>query len=419
LIAGLAPIVHANRADIAAVLQASGQRSGASGTRTRSILVIAQAALCVVLLIGAGLFVRSVVRLRATPLGFDPDALLWIQPRLRGETLDSLHRAAMRANLLERALRNPSVVNASRVVTVPFYLTFSERLFVSVSGAPKQLTTAMAQVASPGYFATVGTHLIRGRAFDARDNVSAPLVAIVSRQFARAAWGDVDPIGQCLRIGADSMPCRRVIGVADDVHMIGNLAGDPDVMYYLPSDQFDRGGSSLLLRVRGGVSRHADEIRRDLQRAMPGSAYLVATPISETMGPVVRSWRLGATMFVVFGGLALVLATIGLYSVVAYGVAQRTHEIGVRVALGARGADIMSLVIADGLRLLGIGVVLGLGAALVGGRWIAPLLFKVSATDLVTLGSVAATMLAVGAVASGVPARRAANIDPALALRRE
>jgi ABC-type antimicrobial peptide transport system permease subunit len=124
-------------------------------------------------------------------------------------------------------------------------------------------------------------------------------------------------------------------------------------------------------------------------------------------------------MFVVFGGLALVLATIGLYSVVAYGVAQRMHEMGVRVALGARAADIMSLVIADGLRLLGIGVVLGLGAALLGGRWIAPLLFKVSATDLITLGSVAATMLAVGAVASGVPARRAAHIDPALALRRE
>ena len=419
LIAGLAPIVHANRADIAAVLQASGQRSGASGTRTRSTLVVVQAALCVVLLVGAGLFVRSVVHLRATPLGYDPDALLWIQPRLRGETLDSLHRAAMRANLLERALHNPSVVNASRVVTVPFYLTSSEKVFVSASGAPKQLTTAMPQVASPGYFATVGTRLIRGRAFDARDNASAPLVAIVSRQFARAAWDGVDPIGQCLRIGADSMPCRRVIGVADDVHMIGNLAGDPDVMYYLPSDQFDRGGSSLLLRVRDGVSRHADEIRRDLQRAMPGSAYLVATPISETMGPVVRSWRLGATMFVVFGGLALVLATIGLYSVVAYGVAQRMHELGVRVALGARAADIMSLVIADGLRLLGIGVVLGLAAALLGGRWIAPLLFKVSATDLVTLGSVAATMLAVGAVASGVPARRAAHIDPALALRRE
>jgi putative ABC transport system permease protein len=151
-------------------------------------------------------------------------------------------------------------------------------------------------------------------------------------------------------------------------------------------------------------------------RRFPG-LYLVATPISETIAPVVRSWRIGATMFVAFGALALVLATIGLYSVVAYGVAQRTHEMGVRADLGARMTDIVSLVVGHGLRLVLIGVSLGIAGALIGSHWIAPLLFKVSSTDVSVFGSVAITMVAVGAIASGLPARRAARVDPAIALR--
>ena len=215
---------------------------------------------------------------------------------------------------------------------------------------------AMAQVASPGYFATTGTRIVRGRAFGASDDMSSTLVAIVSGQFAREAWNGADPIGRCLRVGADTTPCRRVIGVAEDVRMIGDLAADPNSIYYLPAKQFDKSGGSLIVRVRGSVTERAEAIRRDLQRAMPGASYLVATPISETIAPVVRSWRVGATMFVAFGGLALVLATIGLYSVSP----TRSRSAPMRWASASPSAhasgDIIALVAGDGLRLVLIGV---------------------------------------------------------------
>jgi predicted permease len=417
LLAGLAPVLHTRRPDVAAVLQSNGSRAGFAHSRVRSALLVLQAGLCVVLLVGAGLFVRSVITLRSVALGYEPDGLLWIQPSMRGEKLDSLQELALHRALLSRALSNPNVENASLVVTVPFYMTFSRDLFVSGSSKTRQVPMAILQVASPGYFATARTRIIRGRGFDTADDASSAPVAVVSNQFAHEAWGEADPIGQCLRVDTDRAPCRRVVGVAEDVRMIGDLAAAPDPMYYFPAAQFDKSDGNLYVRVRGGVSKHAEAIRRDLQLVMPGASYLNATPIYETIAPATRSWRLGATTFTVFGVLALVLAAVGLYGVVAYGVAQRTHEMGVRIALGARRRDILSLVVGDGVRLVLLGVVLGTAAALLGSRWIAPLLFNESATDTLVLTSVASAMLVVGMVASAVPALRATRVDPSIALR--
>ncbi|HEY4304280.1 MAG TPA: ABC transporter permease [Gemmatimonadaceae bacterium] len=420
VLAGLAPILQTRRIDVAATLQAGGARGGAARSRLRGGLLVVQTALSVVLLVGAGLFGRSVMTLSATPLGYDADRLLWLEPRMRGEKLDSLQEIALHNALLARAHSLPEAENASLVATVPFNMSFYDNLFVvNDDGSTQHMKDATLQVASPSYFATAGTHIRRGRAFTTADVFGAPLVAIVSEQFARRAWPNQDPIGRCVRMTADTMPCRRIVGVAEDVRLVGDLAAAPDPIYYFPVTQHDVSSGNLYVRVRGSVEANAEAIRRALQTVMPGASYLVATPVAETIAPVTSSWWLGATMFAVFGALALVLATIGLYSVVAYSVTQRTHEMGVRIALGARVADILSLVVGDGVRLVLVGVGCGAAVALIGGRWIAPLLFKVSPIDGFVFSTVAVAMLAVGALASGIPALRASRIDPAVALRAD
>jgi ABC-type antimicrobial peptide transport system permease subunit len=214
------------------------------------------------------------------------------------------------------------------------------------------------------------------------------------------------------------MPCRTVVGVAEDVK-IGDIAEPASLMFYFPPPQSDEGDGNLMIRVRGSAVLETDALRRDLQRLMPGAAYVVATPLSQVLEPVSRSWRLGATMFAVFGLLALALSAIGLYSVVSYTVTQRTHEMGVRIALGARVADVVSLVVRGGVIVIGIGVAIGAAIALVAGRWIAPLLFNVSPRDPAVFAVVALVLVAVAVSASWLPALRAAHVDPSEALRAD
>jgi ABC-type antimicrobial peptide transport system permease subunit len=231
-------------------------------------------------------------------------------------------------------------------------------------------------------------------------------------------WPNADPIGRCVRASADTMPCRKVVGVAEDV-TIGDISAPPTQMFYFPAPQSDEGDGNLMLRVRGSAVLRADALRRDLQHVMPGASYVVATPLVRVLEPVTRSWRLGATMFAVFGLLALALSGIGLYSVVSYAVTQRTHEMGVRLALGARVSDVISLVVRDGVVVIGVGVAIGATLALGAGRWIAPLLFKVSPKDPAVFTAVALVLIGVAISASWLPARRAARVDPATALRSD
>jgi ABC-type lipoprotein release transport system permease subunit len=189
-------------------------------------------------------------------------------------------------------------------------------------------------------------------------------------------------------------------------------------MYYLPDAQFD-GQSGLAIRVAGDASTFTEAIRRRLQREMPGASYVTVTPFREVVGSVTKSWEMGAKMFVAFGVLALALAAIGLYSVIAYNVAQRTHEMGVRVALGAQVGDVVRLVVMDGIRIGVVGLALGALAALSAARWVKPLLFNESPSDPTVFVVVTLTLLAVTVAASWIPARRAARVDPQVALRTE
>jgi len=208
------------------------------------------------------------------------------------------------------------------------------------------------------------------------------------------------------------------VGIAQNA-VYHTLSSDPGLAYYLPITQWARESGGLYVRTRGDAAPRVAELLRVLQRAMPPDVYLTAYPMADVVGAKTREWQLGATMFAIFGALALVVAAVGLYSVVAYGVAQRAQELGVRVALGASAADVLRLVVGEGLRHALIAVALGLAVALSASHWVEPLLFGTSGKDPVILTLVGATMVVVAAAASTVPAFRAARVDPMTALRAE
>jgi ABC-type lipoprotein release transport system permease subunit len=275
------------------------------------------------------------------------------------------------------------------------------------------------QAGTSSFFQTMGTRILRGRGITAEDRKGSPKVMIVSEGMARLLWPGRDALGQCVRLGADTMPCTTVVGIAENVRD-RSLTTDDRLQYYLPIEQFQRGRDLILLiRVRGTASDYVETVRRALQAEMPPSSYIVAQAMSDVVGPEERSWRSGATMFIAFSGLALILAAIGLYSVIAFDVAQRTHELGVRVALGAQVADVLQLIVAAGVRFATVGVIAGLSLALLASRFVAPLLFGVSARDPWILGGVGALLLGVAVVASAIPAFRATRVDPNVALRAD
>ena len=421
LLTGLAPALQSTRADLTTSLKSGAREGTYHRSRTRVGLLVLQGALSVVLLVGAGLFVRSLSNVRGLRMGYDIDPILWVSVEERGENLSDAEKKSLRDRLQQEAKSLPGVANASRAVTVPFWMTWDESIFVAGwdTAALSKLGSFPLQGASPEYLATMGTRLIRGRNIEPSDTKDSPKVIVVSQSMGNKLWPGKDALGQCVRIGADTMPCSTVVGIAEDIRTSDDFNKDNLFYYYRPIDQVQSAGGGLFVRVHGDAARSGESIRRSLQKLMPGSSYVTVRPMSEIFGPTIKSWRLGATMFVAFGSLALVLAAIGLYSVIAYNVVQRTHELGVRVAFGAQVRDVIQLVLAEGLRVSVAGIVIGGAIALVAGRWVAPLLFNVQPRDPLVFTSVIAVLLAAATLASLIPAMRAAKVDPNVALRSE
>jgi putative ABC transport system permease protein len=417
LLTGLVPAFQTAREDVSSALKAGAREGHVHRSRFRTSLLIGQAALSVVLLVGAGLFIRSLVNVQNVRMGYDADRLLWVQPRMRGTKTDSAQSIQMLNGIRERAQAIPGIEHAARALTVPFWSTWEYSLYVAGIDSVSKLGDFTLQAASPEFFSTMGTRVLRGRAFTAADGEHAPRVMVIGQSMAKKIWPSEDALGKCVRINADTMPCTTVIGIAEDVRR-GSLA-ETEMHYYLPISQFQPQGGGLFVRTSGEAANQADRVRRELQKLMPGVSYVTVTPMSTIIAPEIRSWKIGAIMFAVFGALALVLAAVGLYSVIAYNVTQRTHEMGVRVALGAQARDVVRLVVREGLRVVIPGVVLGAIIALLAGRWVAPLLFQVSPKDPPVLVSVVLTLIAVAIAASWVPATRAARVDPNEALRAD
>ncbi|MEO8619819.1 MAG: ADOP family duplicated permease [bacterium] len=429
VVTSVAPALLAVREDLAGTLHAGAREGTYQPSRTRSALLTLQGTLSVILLVGAGLFVKSLGNVRSMWLGWNAAPVLLVTPQYRGFQFDSAEKLAFRRRLLETARTLPGVVAVTRVNSLPFS-TNTHELHVAGIDSVQRLGRFIYQATTPDYFTVLGTRIIRGRAFSAWDREDAPRVAVVSESMGRILWQGRDPIGQCLQIGAEGVPCTTVVGIAEDA--VQNSMTDADrFMYYLSDEQptFDPVkkryvgvslGNRLFLRMSGAnPAGSAERVRSELQRIMPGAAYVTVTPLEDIVDAQRRSWQLGATMFVAFGVLALIVAAVGLYGVIGYNVAQRMHEIGVRIALGAQSRDVVKLVVGQGVSFAIAGVALGFAVALLAARWIQPLLFKQSATDPVIYGTVGAILILVALVASAVPALRATRADPNAALRSD
>jgi len=416
---GLAPAWQAGRLDVTRFLRIGAREGMLQRSPLRASLLVVQGALSVLLLIAAGLFVRSLDQARHLHMGYDVDRLLIVGTNMRGVRLDS----ARSHDLWERLTNASRTVPAVERVSIARDIPLLEIAIANIKRPPEmdslrfaRLPLMVQNVVMPGFFETMGTRILRGRALDSTDVPGSMRAAVVSNRFAQTFWPGQNAIGQCVM--NQRGVCSYVVGVAEDIRYMW-MNDDPAMQLYTSAAQTPLRQPNLFVRARGDAAPHAERVRAVLQREMPGASYVTVTPYSDVVGHAMKSWQLGATVFVAFGLLAMLLAAIGLYSAISYNVTQRTHEMGVRRALGAQAADVIQLVMRQALLLGGLGVVLGAVLAFVAADRIEPMLFKTSARDPLVFALVIVAMLGVAIAASFVPARRAASVDPNIALRSE
>jgi len=423
LMTGLAPALQALRADVAGTLKAGGRDTGYRASALRSGLLLLQGVLSVVLLVGAGLFVRSLHNVRSLRLGYDIDPVVLVNATLRGVELDRAGAFALMDRVLEAAQAVPGVRLATPVVSVPFWSN-EGRGPPHVPGRDSlaRLGRFILQAGTPDYFDALGTRILQGRGFTSADRADAPPVTVVSQAMADALWPGMNAVGRQMRIGNDTMPFLTVVGVAEPMRGL-RLENEAEYWYFLPLEQYRKlfraPHGRLLVRVNGRAQDFVEALRARLQQEMPGSSYVTVMPLRTLVVPEQRAWQFGATMFLAFAVLALVLAAIGLYSVVAYAVAARTRELGVRIALGASLVAVARQVIGQGVYFAVAGIVLGGAIALAAARWVEPLLFDTPARDPLVFAVVTGILLVVALLATVRPALRATRVDPTVALRTE
>jgi len=423
LCVGLVPAWQAGDPRMTIALKSS-QRIAPASSGIRSVLTVVQAALSVALLVGAALFLRSLANVNAVDLGVDSDEVITAEAVLPSQGIAryiEMEREVYRT--LEAAVRGTAGLQGAAIAiglpldggsfSAAVHLPGSDSIPAMPGGGPHVSTV------SAGYFDVIGTRITSGRAFTDADREGSEPVVIVNETMARVLWPGSDAVGRCMHISSTSSPCSRVVGVAQDVHRTG-LREQPSFQYYIPLGQQRMfGGARLVLRPSRGTQVSWDELRRTILEAHPSVRAVEIRPLRESLAGEMRPLRLGTVTFGISSALALAVAVLGLYSLMSYLVAWRTHEIGVRTALGATRRSIVGLVLRSGLTLASAGAALGLLVALAAGRWLEPHLFETSAREPGVLITVAAAMLATAAVAGWLPARRAARISPSEALRAE
>ncbi len=425
LLFGVLPALQTSAGQLSEALRAGarGTRTRRHANRTKRIIVTAEVALAVTLLTGAGLLIRSFRELMAVDPGFKPDHIMTMRVLLPQKTYDTLSKIASFARQLEsRASALPGVRSAALGNAVPldgtsFWLSFMVRGRAPVRQSDQP--SASIRMVTANYFRVLGTPLLLGRVFTAEDRANAPRVAIVNQTFVKRFMPNEDPIGTYVDIGWTVDGVRQggqIVGVVGDTRDDA-LDATADPTFYLPSDQTPSEGIVIAARTAAPPASITSALRgivRDLDPSLP--VYGVRT-MEEHVSSSVSRQRFYATLLGVFAAVALALAAVGLYGVIAYAVSQRTHELGVRVALGATGQRISRMVIGEGVILTVVGVTVGLAASLAGARLIAKLLYNVRTSDPFTFIGVALLLGAVAACASYIPARRAARVDPLVAMR--
>ncbi|HET7584214.1 MAG TPA: ABC transporter permease [Gemmatimonadaceae bacterium] len=424
LIFGLVPALRAARRGQAATLHESDRRStgGVRGRRARDLLVAAELALSLVLLVGAGLLVRSFDRLRATDPGFRTDHLLTFSLSLQGQRYNSDAAVVTTfATLRERLRAMPGVSDAATASTLPlggggFYLG---RVFLP-EGRPEppagEDVAAEWVVSSPDFFRTLNIPLVRGRAFTARDDSASTPVMIVNREFAARMFGREDPLGKRVRSWRDENVYRKIVGVVDNVRYFA--AGDSiRPVMYVPHAQSAWGSEVIAVRTTVPPASLASQVRRLVSDIDPTLAVADVRTMGEIFDTSVASSRFAASLLALFAAIALALAVVGTYGVLSYAVSQRTREIGIRMALGARRAAVVRMILREAALVIVVGLGAGVIAALGATRLMRALLYEVSATDPAVYVAVAAALTAAALAASLVPARRASSLDPVTAIR--
>ncbi|MEW6209480.1 MAG: ABC transporter permease [Acidobacteriota bacterium] len=431
LVFGIVPALQATRPDVQETLKETGQSvtAGIARNRLRKTLVVAEIALALILLACAGLLINSFLRLQRVPTGFDPKNVLTMRISLPRSRYAEPHRQAA---FFEQVLQKISALEGARSVGATNDLPFSgsrSHTSFSIEGrpsaAPGESPNSDFRTVSPDYFNTLGIQLLRGRSFTERDTKDSPAVVVINEEMARRYFADEDPIGRRIQIGNPEeirrhgkALSREIIGIIRDVkHWELKERGEAEL--YTPLTQMP--DSTMFLAVRGDerVANLVGAIRDAVRTLDPHQAVSNIRLMEERLSYSIATERINTVILGFFAVVALLLAALGIYGVMSHAVTQRTHEIGVRMALGAERRDIFRLVVGQGLTLAVIGVALGLAASLALMRFLSTLLFGVEATDPLTYTGVSLILLVVAMLACYLPARRATRVDPMIALRYE
>ncbi len=426
LVFGLVPALQASKPDLNESLKESGRSStaGVERRRARSALVVVEVALSLVLLIGAGLMVKSFSRLQKVDLGFNPDRLVSMNIQLSRTKYQGPAGAQFFRQLIDRVEAMPGVESAGAISAI-FIDALPNSTNFTVEGKPpvpasEQIETPV-DVVTPSYFRTMGIALLRGRELTEQDGLESQQVAVINDTFARRFWPGEDPIGRRFKFGdTDSdAPWMTIVGVVGDMRRTG-LDVDVRCETFLPySQRRFVGFLSLVVRAKSDPRVIATAVRDQVWGIDPSQPVSHIRTMDQLLEGMMAQRRLNMVLFALFGGVALVLAAVGVYGVISYSVTQRTHEIGIRMALGAGSADVLRLIIANGMTLVLIGVAIGLIAAFALTRLMTTLLFGVSATDPATFAAISGILSGVALAACFVPALRAIKVDPMVALRYE
>jgi putative ABC transport system permease protein len=425
IIFGFAPALQSSSKRLTESLKEG--RKGATGgvlhQRLLNLLVVAEVAVAVVLLVAAGLMIRSFVSISSVAPGFNPQGVVTMAISLsQPGYADIQEQARFYERLLAKVRALPGVQSAAGINRLPLF-GFNASTNFTIQGKPVQSgnePVADFRIVSPDCFKTMGIPLLAGHDFTERDTKDTPYVAVINQAMAERFFAGEDPLGKRLQVYPDPTLWREIVGVVGNVKLKGLDADiNPAIYVPLPQNPYPNAmrGGFLAVRTDADTRSIVSAVRNELKTVDSGVPIAQVRTMEEIVAGSLAQRRLSMSLLVVFAALAALLAAVGIYGVMAYSVSERTHEIGLRMALGASSGDVLRLVMGNGARLVAAGLAVGLGAAVALTRVMASLLFQVSATDPATYASIAALLAAIALLASYLPARKAARVDPMVALR--